>query len=159
MTAAFVNATDRSCLRRASRVVLGVALLASLAGCEPMGPIPGKRIEGEPTQVPADWRQLDGAEVVQLETAGNYSVNLWGVGIDEGYFIAASRGPETRWAERISRDAAVRLRVGRLIYDLEATPVSDQTVLRKVAEAFKSKYDFEARDDFPDAVVFRLGRR
>ena len=130
-----------------------------LAGCEPMGPMPGRGIDGEPTAVPDDWQTLDAAEVVQLETTGNYSVNLWGVGTAEGYFVVASRGPKTRWAQRIDRDPDVRLRVGGSIYDLHASAVSDLAVLDRVADAFNNKYALEARGDFPDVVIYRLARR
>lgn len=137
----------------------GLLALCVIAGCEPMGPIPGRSIDGDAATAPDDWSLLDAAEVVQLETTGSYSVNLWGVGMPEGYFVAASRGPSTRWAKRIDRDPAVRLRVGASIYDLRASAVSERAVLERVAEAFKAKYDIEARDDFPDVVIYRLDSR
>ena len=138
--------------------LMGLLALGVLAGCEPMGPIPGKSIDGVLADAPDDWRALDSAEVVQLETAGNYSVNIWGVGTVDGYFVAASRGPKTRWAKRIGKDPSVRLRVGDSVYALTASEVSDRAVRERVAAAYNKKYDFDADDDFPDAVIYRLDR-
>ncbi len=140
-------------------VAMLLAALLLLSACEPMGPLSGKRIGGELTPAPEDWRVLHGEEVVQLEVGGNYSVNLWGVGLAEGYFVVSAKGLESRWGQRVIEDPAVRLRVGEAVYELSAGRVDDNSVREQVAEAFNSKYELEAREDFPDALVFRLVAR
>ncbi len=134
--------------------------LTLLAACEPVGLMPGGALSGDVAAPPSDWGPLDEADVVQLETAGPYSVNIWGVVVDNEYYIASARGHESRWARRIDRRSPeVRLRIEDKVYELQAVVVDDETKLLNVADAFNAKYDTDAEADFPDVIVYRLEPR
>lgn len=135
-----------------------LVLLLVLSACEPMGPIPGRGLAGETASHPDSWDAFND-EVVQLETRGPYSVNIWGVGIGSAFYIAASEGSGNRWAQRITEDPNVKLRIRGKIYNLTATPVTDEKERESVAKAFEKKYDINAREDFPDVILFRLDAR
>ncbi|MEE9281028.1 MAG: adenylate/guanylate cyclase domain-containing protein [Myxococcota bacterium] len=67
--------------------------------------------------------------VSRPQPSAPYSVSLWGVGIDDRFYLASGRGGEASWVEHISEDPDVRLRVGDTIYELRAV---------RVARAFRS---------------------
>jgi hypothetical protein len=143
-----------------ARPIIIVLLIAmALVACEPIGPLPGTGLSGDVAAPPTDWASLDGAEIVQLETAGPRSVNIWGVGLADGYYVAASQGNEATWANRIGKDSAVRLRVNGLVYELFAVVVTDTDELKLVARAYKIKYQLDSKQDFPEAIIFRLDPR
>lgn len=130
-----------------------------LSACEPLGPFAGSKIAGEQVAVPESWSELNATEVVQIETQGPYCVNVWGVGLDRDFYVASSRGPNSRWAKRISLNSNVRLRIAGSIYPLDAITVTDVAELSRVAVGFTEKYELDASQDFPEAVVYRLDRR
>jgi len=70
--------------------------------------------------------------------------------------VASSKGPGSNWASRIASDPGVRLRIDGKVYELTAQRVLDDDELDAVTIGFKQKYDLDAREDFPDAVVYRL---
>lgn len=130
-----------------------------LAACDPVGPVAGRKLSGEVKTPPADWTEIGKAEVVQLETEGPYSVNVWGVGLGPAFYVASAEGGETAWSKRISRDDKVRLRIGHDVFELQAVRVKDKDELEKVKDAYRKKYDLDAEQDFPEAIVYRLAPR
>jgi hypothetical protein len=144
---------------RSSSFLLALSLLA--LACGPMGPMPGGELSGNISPAPADWSTV-AEDTVQLETRPGdpYSVNLWGVGIDTGYYIAAGRGAEAEWVEHIRAEPNVRLGVGEKVYELRATRITDQTELDRFVVALRAKYDFEVSPEQKErAWVFRLDPR
>jgi hypothetical protein len=142
-----------------SRVLLTTLLLILLAACEPVGPIPGTRLSGNQEPVPDDWGPFDKWETVQLETLvadKSYSVNLWGVGLGDQYYVASANGVESRWAKRIARNNHVRLRIGESLFELKASIVTKQSERDQVARAFHEKYDMDSSDDLPEVALYRL---
>jgi len=139
--------------------ILVLSLCLALAACEPMGPLPGNRLSGEVGMPPENWSELNQVAVIQIASADGYSVNLWGVGLPTGYYIASARGPGSKWAVRINRNPAVKLRVEGVIYELTAVLVEDQVERETISDAFLAKYDLEADEDFPEAVIYRLETR
>lgn len=133
--------------------------LTLLAACEPIGPIPGRALSGEVSEPPADWQPLDEADVIQLETSGPYSVNIWGAVAGDHYYVASSAGEESRWAQRIARSPDVRARIDGRLFELRAVVVEDEDELEAVADAFNEKYDLDAEEDFPDVIIYRLEPR
>ncbi|MCB1646129.1 MAG: nitroreductase family deazaflavin-dependent oxidoreductase, partial [Pseudomonadales bacterium] len=87
------------------------------------------------------------------------SVNLWGIGMADGFYIASGEGGKSGWAQRVARDPLVRLRIGDKLFELRAELVTDETQRLAVAEAYKDKYDLEAEEDFPDVLLYRLSKR
>ena len=140
-----------------ARLLMVTALLL-VAACEPMGPVPGGMLSGTESQTPVDWGAIADVEVVQLETAGPYSVNLWAVTDGDRLYVVSSRGA-SGWLERLTRSPDVRLRVEDDIYLLRASRVDVQTERERVADLYQDKYELRAREDFPDAVLIRLVSR
>jgi hypothetical protein len=146
-------------MRRAA--LLSLCLLA--LGCGPIGPFPGGSLSGDvATAPPADWSFADEEKIVQLETrpSAPYSVNLWGVGIGDRFYVASGRGGGAQWVEHIEENPDVRLRVGGTIYELRAVRVSTENDGARFLEALKRKYDWEPSARERDAAwLFRLDPR
>ena len=54
-------------------------------------------------------------------------------------------------------NSAVRLRIEKKIYELQAIRVNDDKT--QVLLIYNSKYDLEANRDFPNAILYRLETR
>ena len=142
-----------------NRFFVTLCLGLILAACEPIGPLPGTGLSGQVVATPASWEPTNIVEVIQLETSGPRSVNIWGVGLDTGYYVASSAGEKSTWASRITRDPEVRLRIEDNIYELRAEVVTDAEELARVGAAFQQKYELDAGEDFPEATLYRLDPR
>ncbi len=143
-----------------------VGLMAVAQGCEPMGPIAGGELEGEPTDLPATWDEAREIMTFQMETRGGdpYSVNLWGVVVDDGLYVASGEGAEATWVSYLGDDPAVRLRMSGKLYDLWAVRVDEAQELQAVRLRYIEKYDIEDDPDMngefgEEAWVFRLDPR
>ena len=140
--------------------LLGI-LASGLLGCGPLVMVPGGALSGSVRPVPSDWSFSDAIETIQLETRPSdpYSVNLWGIGIGENFYLAAGSS-ESRWASYISDDPRVRLRLGDDLYELQATRTKDPAELDAFLAALKRKYDHEPEaDEREEATLFRLEAR
>jgi hypothetical protein len=143
------------------RYVTLVLSLFSLLACDPLVMIPGGRLSGDVTPVPASWAFTDAVETVQLETRPEdpYSVNIWGVAAGDDFFVA-SGSSENTWARAIAADDRVRLRVDGSIFELRAVRDDTTEGRDRFLAAAKAKYDFEPEgDQAADAVLFRLVAR
>jgi hypothetical protein len=142
-------------------LLLPLSLLA--LGCGPIGPFPGGSLSGQvATSLPDDWSFSDDVRNVQLETrpSAPYSVNVWGVGIGDRFYLASGRGGEARWAQHIADDPKVRLRIGETIYELRAVRVLIDTDGDRFLEALKRKYEWAPSARERDrAWLFRLDPR
>ena len=141
--------------------LLSLSLLA--LGCQPIGPFPGGRLSGDlATAMPASWSFTDEEMTVQLETrpGAPYSVNLWGVGIGDRFYLASGRGGKSSWVHHIAEDPNVRLRVGHTIYELHAVRIPNETHRGPFLEALRRKYDWEpSARERDEAWLFRLDPR
>jgi hypothetical protein len=144
------------------RSTIFLFLAIALAACEPIGPVPGSGLSGAPGQVPDSWSHTAAVEVFQLETTPEdpYSVNIWGVGIDGEFYIAAGDGGTTRWAEALVDDPRVRLRVDDTIYELTASPIADAQERTIARTAYIAKYELDP-DTVPvdEFALYRLEAR
>ena len=139
-----------------------VLLLTVLAGCgDPIMILPGGKLSGTPTPVPADWSSVEGVKTIQVEfrTQDPYSHNIWGVGIGPDLYIATG-AKGTRWTPFVAADPDVVARVGTQLYELKAIPVTDADERARVAAAYVKKYDVKADDNWvAQGMIFRLDRR
>jgi hypothetical protein len=146
-------------MRRACLLILSLAAF----GCEPWGPLPGGRLSGEVApNPPSDWSLADEYEIVQIETRPSdpYSVNLWGAGVGESFFVAAGEGETADWAQHLVDDPNVRLRVGETIYELRAVRIQDEAEVARFMTALVRKYEFEPTEEQRrEAWLFRLDPR
>lgn len=145
-------------------VVVLVAVLANVIACSaPFIMLPGGELTGNLEPVPSDWAFSDATENVQLETRPSdpYSVNIWGVGVGDRFFIASGRGTESAWSQHIAEDPRVRLRIETTIFELRAVPTQDPADREVFLAAAKKKYDgFEPNEeDASKAILYRLEPR
>jgi hypothetical protein len=143
------------------RLPIIVLAISSLFACGPLVMIPGGELSGETKAVPSDWSFSDAVETIQLETrpANPYSVNIWGVGVDGDFYVAAGDA-ESTWARHVADDHNVRLRIGEAIYEMRAVRDKSPESRERFLAAVKQKYDFEPDDEqASDAALFRLVAR
>jgi len=130
---------------------------AAILGC----PLPGGAIEGESIAAPQNWAASDAVDVITVQTNPGqpYSVNIWGVSVDEFLYVGAS-DPESPWSKNIQQDERVRVRIGEAVHDLKASLVDDPTTEETVRQAFIRKYKMDPEDGaFEEAAFFRLEPR
>jgi hypothetical protein len=147
--------------RTISRFVL-LALLPVSVACGPVWMLPGGRLSGETAPAPSDWTFSEAVKTVQLETRPGdpYSVNVWGAGIGDRFYLASGKGGEARWARYIDEDPEVRLRVGDTLYELRAVRVEDEAERERFLAALERKYDWQPEgNEGEDAWLFRLDPR
>ena len=147
-----------------SRGLFASLLVVSALGCgDPFFGLAGGRLAGDVVEVPPSWVLYNDTDTVQLETrpADPYSVNVWGVGTSAGYFVAAGAGLEAVWAQQVTADPRVRLRVADSVYELRAVRVDSWIDRRRYKAMATQKYDDfnSAFEDFDAAVLFRLEPR
>jgi hypothetical protein len=143
-----------------------LVLMAALLGCEPIGPIAGGALDGQPAENPDAWDEAREIMTFQMETRLDdpYSINLWGVVVDGRLYVASGRGGDARWVGHLADDPAIHLRMSGKLYDLRAVRVDDAEELNPVRLRYIEKYDIEddpAMDgEFGEAAwVFRLDPR
>ena len=150
---------------RTQRFALPVLLFAAgvfASGCRPLVMIPGGELSGTVKPAPSDWSFTDDVETFQLETRPDdpYSVNVWGIGVGDAFYVASGRGASAAWAKHIAEDPRVRLRVGDDIYELAAVRTGDAAELEAFLAVARQKYDFEPEpEQREEAVLFRLDPR
>ncbi len=157
---------------------LGLGLLGT--GCAPFLVFPGGELRGQLDSTGIeDWDFTDEVEFVQIETRPErpYSVQVYGVGSDDGFYIASQgwRGAlgstsRARWIGHLAEDPRVRLRVGETLYELEAVRVEEDAAVERVRQLFRQKYGDAAESwgfwrgqpealRATDAFVYRLEPR
>jgi hypothetical protein len=140
--------------------------MVAVLGCEPVGPIAGGELRGQATEVPEAWDEAREIKTFQMETRADdpYSVNLWGVVVDDGLYVASGAGQGVTWVGHLADDPNVRLRMSGNLYDLRAVRVDEAQEMQAVRLRFIEKYDIEDDPDMDgefgqEAWVFRLDRR
>jgi hypothetical protein len=140
------------------------ALLCVLAttGC-PLGPFPGGRLGGEVRATALDdWTFVEEEQNCQLETNPDdpYSVNTWCVEWKGSLYVPTSMilGPkdpgERQWVENVHSDPDVRVRVGGIVYELEAEQVADDEVYDAVLAALEEKYGLDPDERDPEREIW-----
>ena len=126
--------------------VAGAMLLSSCGA--PLGPIPGGKLQGIIEPWPKDWSHAEEVENVLLETnpTDPYSVTIWGLGIEDSFFVGASKR-SNQWAENLEKDPRVVLDVDGALYRALAKRVTNSQTNDEVAQKFIAKYDLD-----PDAL-------
>jgi hypothetical protein len=144
-----------------ARIGIGVACLALALACEPWGPIPGGRLEGQVVAEPVrDWSFTDAHSTVELETrpADPYSVTVWCVVHDGSLYVPSRYAEKKSWVQYVLDDPRVRLRVGERIYPAAMTRVRDPEEIEAVVPALVAKYDLGPPEEGEeeDVWLFRL---
>lgn len=136
-------------------------LLCSLAGCADMLPFSGGPLAGTVVAAPADWTQVELAEVVQLETRPQdpYSVNIWVVGESSHLYVFAGAS-RSNWVDHIAANADVRLRNSSTIYELRASRITDAAEFVQFADLWEAKYGRRPfNENVDETFLFKLQPR
>ncbi len=147
-----------------------IPLLALLAACGPIGPIPGGTLRGDVSETAVeDWSFTDAHETAQLETdpGDPHSVNTWMTGhagslyVPTSLILGAENPTDRTWVQNVDRDPRVRVRIDGVIYERVAVRVTDEVELATVRAKLIEKYDVEASDDGQEqkAWIYRLDPR
>lgn len=133
-------------------LVLGTLAYAKWIGIEPHDRRPGTLLSGQVSELPRDWRMVDTAGEVQVEThpwwGVPYSVTVVIARDGENLYtpsIYSERAefPGTKFWNRIIADNPnVRLRIGKRLYELRLTPVSSEAEHERGLAALARKYPF-----------------
>lgn len=156
-------------MKTKTRTVLAVATVVIVAGVvagftrilDPVVGIPGGKLSGTEQRNPTEWNATLDVGTVQLETRPDdpYSVNVWGVGIGQHFYVA-THAQGTGWSRNIDANANVRLRVGETIYPLKAVNVGDDAERQRVLDAYVRKYAADPEDMAVNAaLIYRLDAR
>ncbi len=129
------------------RNAIAIALTATtLCACgAPIGPISGGHLQGTPKDWPTNWTFTDAQKYILLETNPKdpYSVTLWGVSLDDEFYIAAA-DPSSQWVNNLLQDPAVTVGVSGNLYIGVATVVNDRSLSQRVRQRYLTKYEIEA---------------
>ena len=87
-----------------------------------------------------------------------YSVTIWGVGVQDEFFVGAS-ARSNQWARNIESDARVVLDVDGTLYRAHAEILTDTETFEIVANKFFAKYDMDPDNLEGDGAFYRLTRR
>lgn len=131
----------------------GAALLLAIGlGCEPIGPIPGSALSGEPAEFPADWSFTDDVETIQIETRPSrpHSVTVWCATLDGRLYVPSRSPSRKRWVRYVGEDPSVRVRVGERLFTARAVRVTDDAEIEALVPHLLEKYDLQRPD--PDTV-------
>lgn len=94
---------------------------------------------------PETLRLLDETKEVRIETrraeeAPEHRTIVWVVVVDGTAFVRSVRGEDGRWYREVAADPAAALHVGDRRIPVRAVPVSDDSTIEAVSEAYQSKY-------------------
>jgi len=160
---------------RIAALALLAALLGGLGyakwiGIEPQDRRPGTLLSGEVSDLPRDWRMVDTAGEVQVETHPwwgiPYSVTVVLARDGDDLFTPSiysepAAFPGTKlWNRIIADNPNVRLRVGKRLYALRLAPVQSEAEHERGLAALARKYPFwkEVQTDprrVPGFVILR----
>ena len=135
-------------------------LVCFAAGCsQPIGPIAGNELEGEPAEWPDDWAFADDVDKYLLETNPDdpYSVTIWGITHNGEFFISAAN-KENQWAEFIDKDNRVRLSVDGALYSARAIRITDRDkITETTVPAYDNKYEYDYEGNFiEDGILYHI---
>lgn len=150
-----------------------LALVGTLvvAGCGPIGPIPGGALSGEPGPAAvADWSFAAEIDTAQLETRPSdpHSVNVWFAWVGPALYVPSSmilgtKDPAGRgWVAHVAEDPRVRIRLGETVYPRRAVRVPDGSAEYRAARAaLEARYalDPQGRDPARAVWIYRLDPR
>jgi len=121
--------------------------------------IPGGELSGAIKPAPDVWDSVPDTIQVEFRPSDPYSINIWGVGIDQDLFIATG-SDGTTWSEFLDVDANVRVRTQGDLYLLTAVEVFDEPERSNVVTAYLKKYDVDREEGWvKTGMIFRLDRR
>jgi hypothetical protein len=119
-----------------------LVLVPLVLGAGPCGPIPGGRIDGQETAVPASWSFTDAISTIQVETRPDdpYSVTTWCFTDGTTLYLGARAAERKPWVQYVTEDPRVRLRIDDRVYPMAVTRLTDDAELRRLIPLMRAKY-------------------
>ena len=121
-----------------------VLCLPVLLAAGPCGPIPGGRLSDDvkPASPAADWTFTNDISTIQVETKPDapFSVTTWCFTDGPNLYIPSRGAAKKPWVQNVLADRRVRLRIGDNVYEMQATRITDESVLRRIVPLLRSKY-------------------
>ncbi len=147
--------------RYAAATLIGISILIS--GCEPKEQRPGLWLSGEVVEEEiVDWSFTDDHGQIFVETATWYVVPHSVTTVvfrHGGSLFVPSRNPGgKRWVSNVTRDPAVRLKIGDRIYLRRAIRVTNAEEIEALYVAIGKKYDRlrHRPNEGPELWFFRM---
>jgi hypothetical protein len=118
---------------------LWLATVLSLVclGFGPCGRIPGTRLSGEEvTQPVTDWSFVEQIPLCQIEVRPSdpYSINAVCFPVGRELFVGCMHCAGKRWPTYLQSDPQLRVKLGDRVYPLQATRMTDPTVIQAAWE-------------------------
>jgi hypothetical protein len=124
-----------------------VAALVIVAIAAPIGPMPGLRIGGSVTDVPAAWTAAELPDEILFGTydgALPYVVTIWIVASGGGLYVVGD--PASTWVEKATSTSEVKVRIHDAVYEMRARRMPPGRV--DVLQAYVDRY----KDDYPEII-------
>lgn len=100
----------------------------------------------KPATTPPDWSRLaseDTIEVVTQDADGDVrETTIWLVVVDG---VGTIRTGNTQWYENLTRDPALKVRMGGAEYPMRIERVTDEEERKRINAAFRAKYGVQDR--------------
>jgi len=136
---------------------LALSSLLFLTACtDPFIGVPGGKLKGEPSPLPASWSSVPDVIQVEFRPSNPYSINIWAV-VDGGNIHVATTA--TKWVPFIEANNQVTVRIDGKLYEMLALKVDTEEDAMSVAAAYTAKYDYEMSDDWTELNAYRLVAR
>ncbi len=138
--------------------MLGLAVVCSLLGNQPCGPLPGDALEGQEVPGPvSDWSFSDAHSRCHLEVRPSdpHSITTTCYVHEGQLYVPARMGDAKKWTKMVLADPRGRIRIGERIYPVRIERVEDDALRRDAALSGWRKYnpgeaspgDFEISED------------
>lgn len=124
-----------------------VLILVVIAWLAPIGPLPGFRIGGTETPVPAEWPDTSDLHEIRLSVPGTLPrvVIIWVIDYEGDLYVVGSK--DSGWVNMLGNGGMVKMRMSDATYSLTAQAVT--TGWEPIMQAYIEKY----QADYPDIVA------
>ena len=144
------------------RIAVLLVCCAALAGCGPIGPFPGGRLQGEVEPGPvSDWSFSDEHQLIQLETRPGFPHSITTICFTHNgkLYVPAAGGADKKWPYYVLADPSVKVRIDGRVYLGRATRISDTKLRDALIESAGRKYSRIAErsaEQLANVWVFRI---
>ncbi len=133
---------------------LTLTTLLFLTACtDPFIGIPGGKLKGETSQLPAALASVPDVIQVEFRPSNPYSINIWAV-VEGGDIHIATTA--TKRVPFLEANNLVTVKVDGKLYELQAQKVNTEEEATALAAAYTEKYDYEMSGDWTELNAYRL---
>jgi hypothetical protein len=154
-----------------STAVLAAVLVLLLAGLllvllfrnDPLGPIPGQRLNGlEVVELINDWSFTEEYPLLYIETrpADPYSTTITFFSHQDDLYVVCVYADESRWGQYLLDTPGVRLKIAESVYPGQAFRIEDPIRIDELIDSYQGKYpgllDSRTREEVQNFWYFRI---